>query len=76
MRKLNQPIPATPRTRAQTLMNATVTFHSPKGDVALEWSAADGDVSHNGSVVHNTNDLALLHTIAKGISAASKGKTP
>jgi hypothetical protein len=72
MSKRQQPIPQ--KAQPPVLMDATVTFHTPKGDIALNWSAANGDVTHNGALIHNTNDLALLHTIAKGMLAA-KGKS-
>lgn len=57
------------------LYNATVVFHAPNGDIALDWNATNGNVTVNGQLVHNTNDLAVLHTMAKGMSAA-KQKEP
>jgi hypothetical protein len=65
-----QPPPQQPP-KKPILLDATITFHGPKGsDITVQWSAANGDVTHNGNLIHNTNDLALLHTIAKGILAA------
>lgn len=70
MSKRHQPPPQQPP-KKPILLDATITFHGPKGaDIVLKWSAANGDVTHNGGLVHNSNDLALLHTIAKGILAA------
>ena len=67
-----QPIPA-PRAKP-VLLDATITFHGKNGDVTLNWNATNGDVTTvDGGLVHNTNDLALLHTIAKGILAAKGG---
>lgn len=72
MSKHQQPIPTPPK--KPVLMDATVTFHSTKGDIAFKWSAENGDVTHNGALVHNSNDIALLHTIAKGMLAAKGAK--
>lgn len=74
MSNREQPIPQPPQ--KPTLLNATITFHAPKGDavVVLNWDATNGDVTHNGNLIHNTNDLGLLHTIAKGILAAKEPK--
>jgi hypothetical protein len=66
-----QPIPERPA-RKPTLLNATVTFHAPQGDIAITWDAANGDVSYAGEVIHNTNDLGVLHTVAKGIAVTRK----
>ena len=67
-------IPQQPR--KQVLLNATITFHAPTGDktVVMDWNATTGDVTCNGALVHNTNDMGLLHTVAKGIMAAQGGK--
>jgi hypothetical protein len=65
-----QPIPQPPR--KPVMLNASVIFHTSKGDIALDWDATTGDVTHAGDLVHNTNDLGLLHTVAKGILAAKR----
>jgi hypothetical protein len=69
-----QPIPQPPR--KPTLLDALITFQPAAGGdtVCLHWSAANGDITCNGQLVHNTNDLALLHTVAKGILASKGGK--
>jgi hypothetical protein len=66
MSKRPRAIPQAPK---PIILDATIAFHTRKGDIALDWSATNGDVTHNGALIHNTNDLALLHTIAKGILA-------
>jgi hypothetical protein len=70
MSNRKQPIPQP--ARPPTLLNATVIFHAPRGDIAILWNAANGDVSYAGEVIHNTNDLAVLHTMAKGIAVTRK----
>lgn len=65
-----QPPPPQPAQRKPILLNATVTFDTPKGAITFQWNAENGDCTHNGEMVHNTNDLAVLHTIAKGMLAA------
>lgn len=69
MSKRHQQPPQPPK---PILLNATVTFHTPKGDIVFTWDAENGNCTHNGEFVHNTNDIAVLHTIAKGI-LATKG---
>jgi hypothetical protein len=59
-----------PKPQKPVLLNAIIAFDTPKGDIAMTWNASNGDVTINGNLVHNTNDLAVLHTIAKGLLAA------
>jgi hypothetical protein len=65
-----EPIPQPPR--KPTLLNATITFHAPQGDVVMTWDAANGDVTYDGEGIGNTNNLAELHSVAKGIAVTLK----
>ncbi len=57
----------------QLLIDAVITFRTADGrEVAFDWDAQDGNVSCGGVLVHNTNDIGTLHTIAKGILAVQK----
>lgn len=67
--------PQGPPPQQQPQYNATIVFHTPSGEVNFEWNAVDGAVTINGLLVHTTNDIAVLHTMAKGMAAA-RGATP
>ena len=52
-------------------LDAVIQFKAPNGGwVTFDWDAVAGHITMNGKLIHNTNDIAQLHLMAKAILAS------